>query len=115
MSHIEMSCCPFITTIARAALDMTSLPIGRLAFFLLYLADISLQQSSAHWDELNATVQGRLVRGIPLARPCFKLANGTGGDFNPDECSIVIQDYLNEGALFIRSLDGEFVRLSYVF
>lgn len=77
---------------------MTSLPIGRLAFFLIYLVELSLQQSSAHWDELNATVQGRLVRGIPLARPCFKLANGTGGDFNADECSIVIQDYLNEGA-----------------
>lgn len=87
---------------------MTSLPIGRLAFFLIYLVDLSLQQSSAHWDELNATVQGRLVRGIPLARPCFKLANGTGGDFNADECSVVIQDYLNEGGA-IHLFIGPFI------
>lgn len=75
---------------------MLLLSVGRVAFILLYFVDISVQQSSAHWEALNATVQGRLVHGIPLARPCFKLGNGTGGDFDAEECTIIIQDYLNE-------------------
>lgn len=77
---------------------MVSPPLKVLAFLFIYLVDFSVQQSSAHWDVLNATVQGRLVRGIPLARPCFKLANGTGGHYNADECSNIIHGYLNECA-----------------
>lgn len=83
---------------------MMSPSTGQLAFLLIYLVDISIQQSSAQWDALNVTVQGRLVQGVPFARPCFQLTNGTGGEFNSDECSVVIQDYLDEGiamSLFI--------------
>lgn len=75
---------------------MLLLSVGKVALILLYFVDISVQQSNTHWDALNVTVQGRLVRGIPLSRPCFMLSNGTGGDFDAEECSIVIQNYLNE-------------------
>lgn len=67
----------------------------------MYLVDISVQQSITQWDALNATVQGRLIRGVPFARPCFQLTNQTGGSFYGDECSIVIQDYLNECIVFL--------------
>lgn len=67
----------------------------------MYLVDISVQKSSTQWDALNATVQGRLIRGIPFARPCFRLSNQISGSFDAGECSVVIQDYLNECIVFL--------------
>ncbi|EIM79523.1 FAD-binding domain-containing protein [Stereum hirsutum FP-91666 SS1] len=75
---------------------MGSSRFGRLTFLFIYLVDISVEQSSTQWNALNATVQGRLIRGVPFARPCFQLTNQTSGTFDADKCSIVIQDYLNE-------------------
>lgn len=80
---------------------MGSSRFGRLTFLFIYLVDISVEQSSTQWNALNATVQGRLIRGVPFARPCFQLTNQTSGTFDADKCSIVIQDYLNECILLL--------------
>lgn len=71
--------------------------VVRVAFVAIYLVVVSMQQPLSPWDALNITVQGRLVRGIPFARPCFQLSNGTGGYFDPEACSTVTQTYLDNG------------------
>lgn len=49
--------------------------------------------SSAQWNSLNTTVQGRLLRGIPFARPCYELVSDVEGQADAQECSSIIQGY----------------------
>ncbi|KAJ7641178.1 FAD-binding domain-containing protein [Roridomyces roridus] len=48
------------------------------------------------WTQLNSTVGGRLVRGIPYARPCFaRVGPGVSGSKNGAACAVVQADYVN--------------------
>ncbi|THV00612.1 FAD binding domain-containing protein [Dendrothele bispora CBS 962.96] len=58
------------------------------------------------WDALNATVGGSLFQAAPFARPCFENANVTTGVFDPNECQIVQENYLN--ATFRSGLPGNY-------
>lgn len=75
------------------------LSIVRLAVttFVLALAQVSKQQSPTEWNNLNVTVEGILIQGIPFARPCFDMSNTTGGSYSVSKCSSVIQNYLSDG------------------
>ncbi|KAJ7089173.1 FAD-binding domain-containing protein [Mycena belliarum] len=50
--------------------------------------------SPAQWSALNASVSGKLHGGIPLARPCFTLAN-TAGSADPAKCAAIREGYSN--------------------
>ncbi|TFY62172.1 hypothetical protein EVG20_g6801 [Dentipellis fragilis] len=63
----------------------------KLTFSIVVLATVV--SSSPLWDTLNSSVHGRLISVVPFGRPCFSLANGTGGAFNPQRCSEVIANY----------------------
>ncbi|CAE7101371.1 unnamed protein product [Rhizoctonia solani] len=58
-----------------------------------------LSISKSEWDAFNATVGGRLSRGVPFARDCFSLV-GTGvGPTSPGtDCGTVQAKYLDNGA-----------------
>ncbi|CAE6541699.1 unnamed protein product [Rhizoctonia solani] len=49
---------------------------------------------SAEWDALNATVNGRLARGVPFSRACFSSVgiNVTGTE-SKDECTVIQEGY----------------------
>ncbi|KAJ7158393.1 FAD-binding domain-containing protein [Mycena crocata] len=50
--------------------------------------------SQAQWSALNSSIGGRLHVGIPLARPCFTLAD-TAGTTNTTDCAVVRQGWSN--------------------
>lgn len=43
--------------------------------------------SDAQWNKLNHTAQGRLIRGVPLARPCYGL------NINAARCAVLAKDW----------------------
>lgn len=43
--------------------------------------------TQAVWDQLNQTVGGRLIRGVPLGQPCH------GPELDPQECSQIQEQW----------------------
>jgi hypothetical protein len=43
--------------------------------------------SDAQWNSLNTTVGGKLIRGVPLARPCY------GPNVDPARCAVVTENF----------------------
>ncbi|KAJ7590278.1 FAD-binding domain-containing protein [Mycena floridula] len=55
-----------------------------------------VQPDFSKWLALNATIQGRLINGIPFARPCFQqAAPEILGTFNAEACETVKEHYLD--------------------
>ncbi|KAJ7185528.1 FAD-binding domain-containing protein [Mycena filopes] len=54
--------------------------------------------TAPQWTALNASIGGRLHVGIPLARPCFTLAD-TAGSVDSNECAAVRQGWTNSSFL----------------
>ncbi|KAJ7587590.1 FAD-binding domain-containing protein [Mycena floridula] len=79
---------------------------GGTALFTLLISTATssgqslIQPSAAQWRALNTTVQGRLINGVPFARPCFpKAASGVLGNFSAAQCASVQENYLDHDAL----------------
>ncbi|KAJ6595724.1 FAD-binding domain-containing protein [Mycena vulgaris] len=66
--------------------------------------------TSAQWSALNASIGGRLHVGIPLARPCFALAN-TAGTIDPAECAAVREGWTN--SLFLVEEFGAYMNTQW--
>ncbi|KAJ7577455.1 FAD-binding domain-containing protein [Mycena floridula] len=88
------------------ASSATSMPMFGGTVLLTLLASVSsisgsfAQPDAAKWAALNATVQGRLINGIPFARSCFQqAAPGTLGSFNAERCETVKDHYMDHFAL----------------
>lgn len=46
-----------------------------------YLPGDTAWPNDADWSSFNATTGGKLIRGVPLATPCY------GSNYNPDTCA----------------------------
>ncbi|KII94006.1 hypothetical protein PLICRDRAFT_171694 [Plicaturopsis crispa FD-325 SS-3] len=51
--------------------------------------------STSKWNALNATLEGRLRRGLPLSSACFSKVNGHNTSIDDSECTTVQQSNLN--------------------
>ncbi|KAF8176027.1 FAD-binding domain-containing protein [Pholiota molesta] len=47
------------------------------------------------WDALNATVSGRLYRGVPYAKACFSTFNGESMTVDDEACSVMQKEYFD--------------------
>lgn len=47
------------------------------------------------WDALNATVSGRLYRGVPYAKACFSTFNGESMSVDDEACSVMQKEYFD--------------------
>lgn len=52
-----------------------------------YLPEDPQWPSHAAWDQLNATIGGRLIAGEPLAHVCH------GSSYEPQSCAVVRDNY----------------------
>ncbi|KAJ7211368.1 FAD-binding domain-containing protein [Mycena pura] len=64
----------------------------------------------SHWDALNSSIGGRLQAGVPLARPCFALAD-TAGVADAAECAAVRQGWAN--SLFLVDQFGAYMNTQW--
>ncbi|KAI5122091.1 hypothetical protein M0805_002213 [Coniferiporia weirii] len=67
--------------------------------------------SQKEWTTLNTTVQGRLSVGVPFSRPCFPVANNTGGIFEVSACGAIQENYTNR--TFRRNFFGSFMNTEW--
>ncbi|SCZ90958.1 BZ3500_MvSof-1268-A1-R1_Chr1-3g02421 [Microbotryum saponariae] len=64
------------------------------------------------WTQLNASVQGRLARGSPMARSCFLQAGSqVAGSFDANQCATVQQNY--EEDIFIADQFGGYATANW--
>lgn len=74
----------------------------------LFLYGVLGEPISKHtWDVLNTTVEGRLVKGIAFAKPCFD-------DVHSAECQIVQENYTNESRFWFFSAAAPNICLSSI-
>ncbi|KAJ7754480.1 FAD-binding domain-containing protein [Mycena metata] len=66
--------------------------------------------TATQWAALNSSIGGRLHVGIPLARPCFTLAD-TAGNINATECAAVRQGWTNN--LFLVEQFGAYMNTQW--
>ena|ERR1700761_8457810 len=70
-----------------------------LHLLLVLLRALSLSHArsvdDSDWHALNATVGGKLGRGIPLSRACFSTFNGKKVSVNTAECAEIEANYLS--------------------
>ena len=52
--------------------------------------------TSAQWQSLNQSVNGKLQAGYPWAKPCYSFYNGSASPPNAAQCSAVQAGYANE-------------------
>ncbi|KAH8114550.1 hypothetical protein DFH11DRAFT_1767528, partial [Phellopilus nigrolimitatus] len=73
----------------------------------------SSQSASADdWEELRSKVEGRLVLGDPLAKPCFPNTSSTlSENFDSDSCRTVRDNYNNE--TFRSNTPGGFINTQW--
>ncbi|KAK7044629.1 FAD-binding domain-containing protein [Favolaschia claudopus] len=72
------------------------------------IRDVTLEQ----WRALNSSVGGKLHVGVPVARPCFRLAApGVGGTTNATECSAVRQGWGD--SLFLVEHFGAYLNVQW--
>ncbi|KAF7356177.1 FAD-binding domain-containing protein [Mycena venus] len=76
------------------------LALSSLTLLVLVSASLVFGLNSGAWNALNASVEGRLVRGIPFARSCFPDTGGpVSGIFDEQQCDTVRSDYLDHFSL----------------
>ncbi|KAJ7634766.1 FAD-binding domain-containing protein [Roridomyces roridus] len=77
-----------------------------------HLAWIAVAAASSvdHWNALNSSVGGRLHVGIPLARPCFELAD-TAGSTDATQCEAIRNGWTN--SLFLVDQFGAFMNTEW--
>lgn len=54
---------------------------------------VAAKSRLSKWDFLNATLEGRLETGIPVASPCFPVVNGKNVAVNNTACAAVQEGY----------------------
>ncbi|KAJ7728408.1 FAD-binding domain-containing protein [Mycena maculata] len=74
------------------------------------LAHSQIRNAPAQWAALNNSIGGRLNVGIPLARPCFALAD-TAGSINATECAAVRAGWTN--SLFLVEQFGAYMNTQW--
>ncbi|KAF7316391.1 FAD-binding domain-containing protein [Mycena indigotica] len=73
-------------------------------------AQKTVAPSLSSWKALNSSVGGRLRTGVPLARPCFELAD-TAGATNQSECAAIRQGWSN--SLFLVENFGAYMNTQW--
>lgn len=66
----------------------------------------------SQWDYLNATLGGRLEKGIPVSTPCFPIVDGTNVTVNDTVCAAVQKGYGDP--LFRAPIFGAYMLVSAV-
>ncbi|KAJ7640893.1 FAD-binding domain-containing protein [Mycena polygramma] len=88
--------------------------------FVIFLAGVARGHAgpsgrdvtSTQWAALNSSVAGRLHVGIPLARPCFSLADAAvAGSTDATECAAVRQGWNN--SLFLVEQFGAYMNVQW--
>ncbi|KAJ7634764.1 FAD-binding domain-containing protein [Roridomyces roridus] len=82
----------------------------QIAPLLAWTTLAAAASSLDHWNALNSSVGGRLYVGIPLARPCFELAD-TAGSTNATQCEAVRNGWTN--SLFLVDQFGAFMNTQW--
>ena len=80
----------YLTVLAAIVLLFDVVTAARQCY---YLPTDPEWPNDAHWKLLNKTVGGKLIRGVPLARPCF------GPNINDTTCAEVTQNWLGQDIL----------------
>ena len=74
--HLHM----IVTFLAASSLVVALPPYKRDEPACRYLPEDDEWPADEHWDRLNDTTGGRLIRGIPIAKPCYSPTFDPGSD-----------------------------------
>ncbi|KAK8186483.1 hypothetical protein BC567DRAFT_253939 [Phyllosticta citribraziliensis] len=64
-----------------------------------FIAAVAGAAISEDWDSLNKTVEGRLFRGYPLAKPCFSTYEGAASPPDKTLCDLIAKGWKSDLAL----------------
>ncbi|KAJ3756095.1 FAD-binding domain-containing protein [Lentinula raphanica] len=67
-----------------------------IAHTLTYLSFVVSLPTASEWSMFNQSLEGRLLRSVPFALPCFSLADGVASNHNDSLCKAVISSYLDD-------------------
>ncbi|KAK7521616.1 isoamyl alcohol oxidase [Phyllosticta citriasiana] len=76
---------------------VSTLLLAQLLF--AFVAAVAGAATQEDWDTLNKTVEGRLFRSYPLAKPCFSTYDGAASPPDRALCDLVIKGWKSDLAL----------------